>query len=42
MMIRQTLSRIGGKPFNIEDVQTIVEDHLVVLSDHIRRGENLT
>ncbi len=41
-MIQQTLSRLGGTPFNIEDVQNIVKDYLTVLADNIRRGESLT
>jgi len=35
------LQRSGSQPFNIEDVQAIVKDYLVVLSDAIRRGEDL-
>jgi len=40
-IIRETLTRTGGQPFDIQDVQTLVKDYLTVLSEHIRRGEEL-
>ncbi len=40
-MIKRTLERSGGTTFNITDVQTIVKDYLTVLSETIRRGDNL-
>ncbi len=40
-IIRETLARTGGQPFNINDVQTLVKDYLTVLSETIRRGDDL-
>jgi hypothetical protein len=40
-LIKETLNRMGGSPFNIEDVQAIVKDYLTVLSETIRRGDSL-
>lgn len=40
-IIKETLTRSGGQPFNIQDVQTLVKDYLTVLAEHIRRGEEL-
>jgi hypothetical protein len=40
-IIKETLTRTGSQPFNIQDVQTLVKDYLTVLSEHIRRGEDL-
>jgi len=40
-IIQQTLTRMGGTPFDIEDVQTIVKDYLTVLSENVRKGETL-
>jgi hypothetical protein len=40
-IIKETLARSGGQPFNIQDVQTLVKDYLTVLAENIRRGEDL-
>ena len=40
-IVKETLNRSGGHPFNVEDVQTIVKDYLGVLSDTIERGEDV-
>lgn len=40
-IIRETLTRTGTQPFNIEDVQVLIKDYLTVLSENIRRGEEL-
>ncbi len=40
-IIKETLTRTGTQPYNIEDVQTLVKDYLTVLSENIRRGEDL-
>ena len=40
-IIKETLTRAGSQPFNIEDVQSLVKDYLTVLSENIRRGEDL-
>ena len=40
-IIKETLARTGSQPFNIEDVQTLIKDYLTVLSEHVRRGEEL-
>jgi hypothetical protein len=37
-MIQKTLERSGGKPFNVEDVRSIIKDYLAVLSDSVRKG----
>gem|GEM_PF-2492180 len=36
--IHKTMERSGSKPFNYEDVQTIVKDYLSVVSEYVRRG----
>ncbi|HPF71612.1 MAG TPA: hypothetical protein PLQ13_13130 [Candidatus Krumholzibacteria bacterium] len=40
-IIKETLNRTGGHPFNIQDVQILVKDYLTVLAENIRRGEDL-
>ncbi len=40
-IIKETLSRTGTQPYNIEDVQFLIKDYLTVLSENIRRGEEL-
>ncbi|MGD9545996.1 MAG: hypothetical protein AB7V45_00485 [Candidatus Krumholzibacteriia bacterium] len=40
-IIKETMNRTGGQPFNIQDVQTLIKDYLTVLSENIRRGEDL-
>ncbi len=37
-MIQRTLERSGGKPFNVEDVRSIIKDYLAVLADSVRKG----
>jgi hypothetical protein len=37
-MIQRTLERSAGKPFNVEDVRSIIKDYLTVLSDFVRKG----
>jgi hypothetical protein len=40
-MIKKTLERAGGHPFNIQDAQLIIKDYLTVLSETIRKGESI-
>lgn len=40
-IIQQTLTRMGGAPFDIEDVRSVIKDYLTVLSENVRRGETL-
>ena len=40
-IIKETLTRTGTQPYNIEDVQSLIKDYLTVLSENIRRGEDL-
>ena len=40
-IIKETLARTGTQPFNIQDVQSLIKDYLTVLSENIRRGEEL-
>ena len=40
-IIKETLTRTGGQPFNIQDVQVLIKDYLTVLAENIRRGEDL-
>ena len=40
-IIKETLTRTGSQPYNIQDVQTLVKDYLTVLAENIRRGEDL-
>ena len=36
-MIKKTLERVGGKPFDIEDARIVIKDYLTVLADAIRK-----
>jgi hypothetical protein len=36
-MVTKTLQRVGGKPFDIEDVRLLIKDYLAVLADTIRK-----
>ena len=38
-MITKTLQRLGGAAYNIQDVQSIINDYLSVLGETIRKGE---
>ncbi|GAB4329699.1 MAG: hypothetical protein Kow0037_04870 [Calditrichia bacterium] len=40
-LIKDTLKRTGGQAFNINDVQTIIQNYLNVLSEHIREGRTI-
>ena len=36
--IHKTMERSGGKPFNYDDVQTIIKDYLSVVCEYVRKG----
>ncbi len=40
-LVRRTMEKAGGQGFNIKDVQRIVEAHLTVLSEAVRKGESI-
>lgn len=40
-MVKKTLERSRGVPFNIQDTQNIIKDYLTVLSETIRKGESI-